>query len=356
MAKVTHYLITNREVSDVGRDNYIQVGKEFLRIDGRESAHDNLRFGEIAFEETHHNKDINDFEISLYPDLDYEALRNNTEKQNLSAAEELSSYKMFNTLYKKHKTKRGEKEDILFFVHGYKNDLVTALQTLSELHNLYVKPKDSTIKHIVLFAWPSRKNLLQYRDDARDAILSGYALARAYMKLRDFFRILLQNNKDFCMSKIHLICHSMGNRVIESMLEHLNAECWTIRNLFEEGILVGADVDYDTLEPPKPMNHIIDLCARVHVYYHRRDKALMVSENTKNAFNRLGLWGAKNTLSIPDDVYQCNVTDIPDPEDNILDDLEDRIINHWYYINNSLVVNDIRDVLNGKVSVFSDTF
>ena len=353
------YLITNREVSDKGGPNFISVNKatgEYLRTDGRETAQDDLRFGEINFELKKGKVKLSDFEVKLYPDLPYDELRKNTEDDSVKSAKKLSSFELFNTLHKKAKPGKQQRQDILFFIHGYKNDLEVALRTVHELYRQYVVPKESPIEHIVMFTWPARKNLLMYRDDARDAVLSGYALARAYQKLRSFFHVLVREERPFCEANIHLMCHSMGNRVLESMLEHLQQSNQRVNNLFAEGLLVGADVDYDTLEAPKPLNAVIDLCARVHIYYHQQDRALLISETTKNAFNRLGLWGAKNSIALPDDVYQCDVTDIEDEDDGIFDDIKEKVVHHWYYINSTAVIADIHSVLNGQLSLFADEF
>jgi esterase/lipase superfamily enzyme len=221
---------------------------------------------------------------------------------------------------------------------------------LKELHNKYVENADCPVQHIVMFTWPSKNKSLRYRDDARDAVKSGYALARSLASMKEFFRIqFVEKNKPMCEQKIHLMCHSMGNRVLESMFTGLRDIGVEPNSTFGEIFLVGADIDYDALQRPKPMYRIIDLGQRVHIYYHNNDAALGISEHTKNAFNRLGRWGAKNTLDLPDDVYQANVSDISDDARGILD----KIAHHWYYYNSASVVKDISDVMNGKNSVFT---
>jgi esterase/lipase superfamily enzyme len=233
-------------------------------------------------------------------------------------------------------------------------DLNDALDTLAKLHKLYVEPEDSTIQEIVLFTWPAQGKLLQYRDDARDAEVSGYALARAYRKLQGTLSEWYRPDSDgkiklnFCRRKIHLMAHSMGGRVVESMIRDLKRQHINLRSVFSEIVLVAADVDYDALESPNDMNALIDLGERVHIYYHREDKALGISETTKNAFNRLGKWGPKNTMKLADDIIEADVSAIGDQKK-----IKEGLVNHWYYLHSNAVVTDITEVFQGEVSVFA---
>jgi len=241
------------------------------------------------------------------------------------------------------------------FVHGFNNDLRESIETLCQLHVKYIR-EGSPIKHIVLFTWPARKNLLNYRDDARDAIKSGYALARALDKLRAQFRALIHGHGVLCDHRMHLMAHSMGNRVVEAMMTELLASGTRPNNLFGEIFLMAADVDDDCMAPQKPMHQLISLGERVHAYYHRNDVALGVSEKTKNAFNRLGRWGSRRTIDLPDDVYQAEVTYVVDEDTRGLRNLFSSpvgYINHWYYLKSDAVVNDVIEVLNGKVTTFN---
>ena len=104
-------------------------------------------------------------------------------------------------------------------------DLAGALQSICDLEEKYVSAK-SPIKHVVSFTWPARNKILRYRDDAKDAELSGYTLARCYLMLIDFFSAIFgpdpQNPiNEPCKNNIHLMAHNMGNRVVEAMMTEL---------------------------------------------------------------------------------------------------------------------------------------
>lgn len=344
---VTHYIITNREVTSRKSRNYISVNeKEYMRKDGDEEARHNLRYGTVSFNPEKVKK-LSDFDIKILPDVETETLEKYADGQSVNK-KVFPSTQIFEELYK-NGIKAKEKEDILVFVHGFRNDLETALVALGELHKKYVEPINSPIQKIVLFTWPAKKKMLKYRSDAYDAEQSGFALARSMGSLREFFRQkFVAEKKPGCNQNIHLLCHSMGNRVLQSMISSLIAIDVPITNMFGEIILAAPDVDYDAMQEPKPLYKLIDLGQRVHVYFNNRDLALEISETTKNSFNRLGRWGAKKTDRLPDDVYECDVTETSDAKG-----ISNQVTNHSYFIASESVIEDIKAVLRGDSSIFN---
>lgn len=344
---VSHYIITNREVTSRNSRSYVSVNdKEYMRKDGDEEARHNLRYGTVSFDPKK-AKRLSHFKIEIIPEVKEDTLEKYADDQTVDKSV-FPSTQIFNELYKSGVNSE-KRQDILFFIHGFKSDLETSMQTLAELHKKYVEPEDSPISRIVLFTWPAKKKLLKYRSDAYDAKQSGFALARSMASLREFFRQkLVAEKQPLCEQKIHLLCHSMGNRVLENMITGLAEIGIPQVSIFGEIILAGSDIDYDTMENPKPMYKLIDLGERIHIYFHNKDLALGVSETTKNAFNRLGRWGAKKNDRLPDDVYECDVTDIQD-DDGILHDT----VHHWYYTNSPSVVEDIKRVFWGEESLFN---
>lgn len=339
---VTHYLITNRLVE-------VKNGKEVIRSDGKEEAQDELRYGRVTFDPS---KKKPNFDIDLFEDLTEEEAKTYYETGQLPTGKQLGSHVLFEDLYTKMvNVEPNEAADVLVFVHGFKSDLDGTLETLHELHEKYVMHPDSPIKHIIMFTWPARSNVLRYRDDARDAVKSGYALARSYQFLKSIYQEVFagrRHRRPLCKQRMHLMCHSMGNRVLESMFRELMFQHIQINTIFSQVFLVGADIDWDALEQPNPLYALTDICERAHVYFHRNDQALGVSEHTKNEFNRLGRWGAKNSSRLADDIFQSDVSDIGDD-----DKLINEIIHHWYYYNSPTVVNDIVAVMNGNFSFFA---
>lgn len=351
----THFIVTNRQVrTGTGGKDFLKVNDtEYIRTDGEEEAMDNLRYGEVHFDPKKADK-LRDFDLRLYPDLTDDQMRDLALFNEAPKNRKIPSLKVYETLHAKGKSAKKDAH-ILVFVHGFNNDLEGSLTTLAELHRLYVEPKESPIEHIVIYSWPARSNLLRYRDDARDAVKSGYAMARAFQSMTGFFLKLIRDaqraNEDpadaLCGQKIHLMCHSMGNRVFESMMVELRRSTKRPNSVFGEILLMAADVDDDSLEPEKPLADAIMLGERMHIYYHNSDQALGISEKTKNAFNRLGRWGARRTVPLPDAVIQADVSYISDDRT-----LREKVAHHWYYLNSTSVVKDVTEVLNGKTTVF----
>ena len=253
--------------------------------------------------------------------------------------------------------KEADSSNVLFFIHGYKTDLGVALSTIRALHDKYVRP-GSDIQTIITFTWPSRKSLLLYLDDQHDARISGYALARVYQRLHDFLSELFQTtNARPCQKYIHLMCHSMGNQVLYYMLERLKNQNLSQRETFKQIVLMGADVPYNSFDRDEPFNSLIGLGERVHVYYHRRDLALVASTVTKFRRNRLSRVGFKDSGQVPDDVHEIDITDVPSLDnDSLLEDLlqfdKDELIQHWSYLSNQLVIDDIQRVFSTGKSDF----
>jgi hypothetical protein len=255
MPQVTHYFITNRRV-------YTRGEKEYINESGNEPAGQDLRFGEMTFDPEKAITGVEGRHYELYPEPSF--LEGEDDPLDLMDThggfdyrdvEEFGSTELYTRLHHRALEKGEHTHHILIFVHGYKSDLTTAFETIRHLHNLYVANEESPIEKIVLFTWPSMKKLLEYRDDAQDAIASGYALARAFRKLQRFFsgiarKIHKGEKKRFCNQKIHLMCHSMGNRVLEAMVAQLKKSNARMTSVFGEIFLIAADVDYHALAAP----------------------------------------------------------------------------------------------------------
>jgi esterase/lipase superfamily enzyme len=335
----THYVVTNREIisNPKKKKNYRAVNdEEFIRIDGNELSSENLRFGRYTFADPGDNGKL---EIFKEEDVDTFDPSDDTKAMPSDA--------QFEELYESMKAEKKGQGEVMIIIHGYKSDLDKSLYTLRKLHYTYVENPDCPVKFLVLFTWPAMKNLFRYRSDARDARTSGYALGRAIYKMAKFVG---HRTKNDCGQRIHLLAHSMGNRVLEAMMEQMSDhDEEVLGSLFHEAILVGADIDYDALESPRPMYDLIDICERIHVFYHRKDAALTASETTKNAYNRLGKYGAKNSGNLTDDVYQYDITHT---KDDLTDSIFQDQINHWSYFTSSETVEMIIEVLTDNQDDF----
>lgn len=327
-----NFFITNREIIRSG-------GDETIRPDGREHAGDNLRFGKyengkfLLFPEPATDVDITYADIS-----------------DFDAGELKGSARFFRELYDELSKDTEEKNDALFFIHGFNTDLKGVQEAFERLNSRYVNDPKSPVKHVIIFTWPGMNPAIpiHYFDDKKDAIRSGEALARGIEKVIRFFKEFLVNSgHDPCDRTIHFMVHSMGHRVLKHMMQELRNSRTPLPDIFGEIFLMAADIEYDIFEPGETFPSLIDLGKRVHVYFHQKDRVLDISKYTKNFSNRLGRYGRKRVDTSQIDVIDINATDV---DDDLEAGIQEKFLNHWYYYTSSRIVQDIIRVMNGANS------
>lgn len=232
-------------------------------------------------------------------------------------------------------------QDVLVYVHGYNTDFRGAAASALALQERFAArdvrldgPRRAPA--VVLFTWPSdgRKTpWVAYRSDRMEAAPSGYALGRALLKMRDFLRSIPRD--EMCGSGIHLLCHSMGNFVLQNAVERVGMHSAGRRlpRLLDQVFMVAADVDDTVFRDEQPLAALPDLCDGVHVYFNETDNALRVSDATKANPERLGARGASHPGELHQKVQQvdCHA---------FAHDL-DRFVGHGYHMDRR-VLQDAR--------------
>lgn len=108
--------------------------------------------------------------------------------------------------------------DTLVFIHGFNvsfNGAIEAGMRLAREVSIRETSGDVRPVNVVVFSWPSDGAAIPYMSyysDREDARASGPALARAYLKLRDFLAQLPLEQR--CGRRVHLLAHSMGAYVL----------------------------------------------------------------------------------------------------------------------------------------------
>ncbi len=185
-------------------------------------------------------------------------------------------------------------KQLLFFVHGYNNDMGDVLRTARTLEKLY-----NVI--VVPFSWPANgggkiSGTVAYLSDKEDARASATALHRAVQKISAYHRLLTANimdrhweaanakhpdnrelaqglymelvNKD-CKATINLMCHSMGNYVLKHACQPGTS---SLRQLaFDNVSLIAADANnpnHETWVETIPVRN------RLYVFINENDGAL----------------------------------------------------------------------------------
>ena len=192
---------------------------------------------------------------------------------------------------------RRQKKSILFFIHGYNNDVEDVIDTADEIEKLY-----GVI--VVPFTWPANgggaiSGTASYLSDKGDARVSSGAFNRTIGKIQQLHLLLTAARKNQlleravkkhpdnrqaaqshfvrlvekdCPVTLNLLCHSMGNYVFKSTLK--TSDNATSGLVFDNICLVAADVNN--------ASHAqwvgkLDARKRIYVVINENDSALRVA-------------------------------------------------------------------------------
>lgn len=207
---------------------------------------------------------------------------------------------------------------VLVYIHGFNVEWAEAVGAALALQATLnrqdgARPAQEVV--VMLFTWPSDGQALpyvSYKSDRTDAKASGYAIARGFLKLRDFLAELKRTDAEQCRQPVHLLCHSMGNYVLQNALGRMDR--YTPGNalprLFEQIFLCAPDVDENALEPDGALGRLHELAREVTLYYNRGDAAMYVSDFTKGNPERLGTNGASRPALAHNKVQQVDCSEV----------------------------------------------
>ncbi len=282
--------------------------------------------------------------------------------------------------------------DILVFVHGYWNSFPASIAGAAYVHHQLMAGRRTAYgpgaEHppwvLFAFCWPSYDRLVKYIDEKERADKSGEAAARIIRstaerlapsssllteakaleqraeKIRQLggdpqiadslianAALLRKSHKAAppCGVRIHLLAHSMGNRVVDGAMRALAADPEPERfALFDQVILTGSDVPANALEDRSRMGLISRLSRGVTVYHSSSDKALGLSDILSFQPGRLGQEGPADMRLLSTKVRSVDV-------DAVVRSDWDKV-DHWYHSMNRAVRTDIAAVLTGKPQQF----
>ena len=230
-------------------------------------------------------------------------------------------------------------KDVLVYIHGFNVEWKQAVGATLALQEMLNRKSGIPTQEVmvVLFSWPSDGNALpfvSYKSDREDARGSGSSFGRAFLKLRDFLMDLRRgtDSHPICKQKFHLLCHSMGNYVLQNALDRIImfTPRGTMPRIFENIFMCAPDVDDNVLEPGNAMGRLHEICRGVNVYYNRGDVAMHVSDYTKGNPDRLGTNGAARPSMLHTKMKQVDCSDIIDG-----------FVEHSYYLSGR-INDDIR--------------
>ena len=165
----------------------------------------------------------------------------------------------------------GEQQELLIFVHGYRNNFHDGLQRAVTVRNLYPYAVPT-----VSIVWPSRKRYLGYIYDASSI---GWAQSHIDRLLR-----MLVHKVD----NVTLVAHSMGSRALIGAVERLNLEDEGAAANIRKIILVSPDVDRDrVLREKGSVEALLHGGRSVTIYSSQEDFPLRTSRRL-HGYSRLG--------------------------------------------------------------------
>lgn len=221
-----------------------------------------------------------------------------------------------------------EKKSVLFYVHGYNNDIEDVLATsenLEKTHNVIV----------VAFTWPANgggtfTGTIAYKSDKSDARASEGALNHAVGKIQFFHNLLIAGRKKElqvlaenkhkdnpqeaqalftrlmsteCTSTLNLLCHSMGNYVLKKTL--INGGNSTSKLVFDNICMVAADTNN---KDHASWVEKLDVRKRIYIVINENDFALKAARIKPGDEQKARLGHYLKKLS-SDNAYYINVTD-----------------------------------------------
>lgn len=213
---------------------------------------------------------------------------------------------------------RGRSRDVVIFIHGYNVSFSRAVRRMGQM--VY----DLGFAGVpVVFSWPSAGSVSEYASD-------GEKVVESIPALHAFMRSLL---REITPRNVHVIAHSMGNRVLSGALQALAKEAAAqgrakIRNV----VLAAPDIDAQVFRE-RIFPSFRKTAEKTTLYASSKDVALILSKIFNRAL-RLG------------DSFRMTV--LPDMDSVDVSSVDSSLLGHSYYGSNEELIHDIAELLGGR--------
>jgi esterase/lipase superfamily enzyme len=202
------------------------------------------------------------------------------------------------------------------FIHGYNVTFDDAMRRTAQISD-DVKFQGASI----LYSWPSRGQTLSYTWDESSVAWSVTHLETFLIDLR----------KRTGVKKVHIVAHSMGNRVLVGALERLALRFPDQQPMFGQVVMAAPDVDTD--EFVKRYASSVSSCAtRATLYASSGDRALLASMKL-HGYRRLGLTSSPQPTFAGIDVVDVSPIDTS-------------VLGHSYYGSHPLMLQELRALID----------
>lgn len=281
----------------------------YIKINGSDQTNFELEFGKVVYNDKYSPKRVEDPRITSIDNM---------------------VNHLFSTLANNNTS---DKLNIL--IHGIWADKKFAWENMIQnISKDTYENNDKKQKVILSIIWDSS---FDYKKGVRIARIKGDYLS-------SFLKDLLRKNDS--KYKINFLCHSMGNRVFQHMI---NESDLIDKNeiLIDQYVAVGADIESNTFDKGEPLHGLEKIVNDITIYMHNNDRTLGMSK-LLNSSDRLGLSGVPDVSVLPENFRIIDVSVITDH-----DDLTSKIGNHRYFYTSPSVRKDLQRVLWEKDFVTS---
>lgn len=265
----------------------------FIKMEWKDSLDTPIHLGHYAYD--------NAFNIDI-----------ETVSKNLSITDTSS----FSTFFQPYlQNLNPSRPEVLIYVHGYSADSKYYQKfTNTRLQEHVYSNKASPYGLIVNLVW-DKSNL--YTTELRRSKQKGILFAQYLSPLLEAYQ------EKFPKQLPSIICHSMGNRILEGILEHLQELKFGLH--FKTIIMACPDLEYDALHRSKAFKNLDQLSQEVVLYVHNNDRVLTVATQS-NKIERLGLKGPEKWDSLPANLTVVDASLLTDNKD-----LGSKFSNHRYF-------------------------
>ena len=273
----------------------------YIKLDGSDESNFKIEYGNIIYDEKYAPKRVVDSDITSLDSM-ISVIYTTLAEENTSD--------IFN-----------------IFIHGIWGDTKFAWEQMVQNISRDTYETDSDKQKVLLsIIWDSA---IDYKKGVNIARRKGDFLSPFTKKL------LLTNKSRY---KINFLCHSMGNRVFQHMINEEDIiEINT--KLIDQFVSVGADIESNTFEEGEPLNGLDQIINDITIYIHNNDRTLGMSKLI-NGSGRLGLDGVPDITHLPENMRTIDVSIITDH-----DDISGKIGNHRYFYTSPSIRHDLRRVL-----------
>jgi esterase/lipase superfamily enzyme len=209
-------------------------------------------------------------------------------------------------------------KQVLIFVHGYDVTFEDATRRLGQITCDLGFPGAP-----ILYSWPSKGTYLGYSSDESTVEWST-----------PHFKAFLESiGQETGASVIHVIAHSMGNRLLVGALNSMATEHKTLRPTLQQVVLAAPDIDSGVFE--KIAAAVSETGSHFTIYESSTDDALKAS-HLLHQYVRLG--DSRPEVQI---VSQYDTVDATDVDTGFL--------GHSYFAENKTILSDIFYLIRGKL-------